>query len=267
MKRNSSPDPQLTVVNPFALTESTLDGTGAYEPAPTTEPAIAETAQMYLPSIPGYEIAGELARGGMGRVLAGRELTLDREVAIKVLLPGANAGRFLTESKITAKLPHPSIPPVYALGQLSEGSPYLAMKLVRGRTLAEELKARPTVLYDLPRFVQVYEQICQAVGFAHSQGVIHRDLKPANVMVGAFGEVQVMDWGLAREVRSARGTRSAEFGVRNVAGASESTLAGTVMGTPAYMSPEQARGEPVDARADVFALGGILGNIDRKSVV
>ncbi len=259
MERYSSPDPQLTVDNPPALTESTLDVTGAYQPAPGTEPSSGvESTPLELPSIPGYEIAGELARGGMGRVLSGRELVLDREVAIKVLLPGANAGRFLTESKITAKLPHPSIPPVYALGQLADGSPYLAMKLVRGRTLAEELKARPHILHELPRFVQIYEQICQAVGFAHAQGIIHRDLKPANVMVGAFGEVQVMDWGLAREVRNA------EFGVWNgevVPVSPELTQAGAVMGTPAYMAPEQARGEQVDARADVFALGGILGNI------
>ncbi len=259
MHRDPSLDPQLTVDQPRALAESTLDATGAYQSAPTTEPATdASGAPLGLPSIPGFEIARELARGGMGRVLAGRELALDREVAIKVLLPGANAERFLAESKITAKLPHPSIPPVYALGQLADSSPYLAMKLVRGRTLAEELKARPDVLHDLPRFVQVFEQICQAVGFAHAQGIIHRDLKPANVIVGAFGEVQVMDWGLARELRSA------EFGARNegvAASSPELTQAGAIMGTPAYMAPEQARGEPVDARADVFALGGILGNI------
>ena len=203
MQRDPSLDPQLTVDRPQAPAESTLDVTGAYQPAPSTEPSSGvESTTLDLPSIPGYEIAGELARGGMGRVLSGRELALDREVAIKVLLPGANAERFITESKITAKLPHPSIPPVYALGQMADGSPYLAMKLVRGRTLAEELKARPHVLHDLPRFVQIYEQICQAVGFAHAQGIIHRDLKPANVMVGAFGEVQVMDWGIARETNT-----------------------------------------------------------------
>ena len=154
------------------------------------------------PAIPGYEILGELARGGMGLVLAARDLTLDREVAVKVLLPGratANAAaRFVTEAKVTARLPHPGVPPVHALGTLTDGSPYLAMKLIRGRTLAELLADRRTPSADLPRFVQVFEQVCQTVGFAHANGVIHRDLKPLNVMVGAFGEVQVMDWGLAR---------------------------------------------------------------------
>ena len=104
-----------------------------------------------FPRLAGYVITSELARGGMGRVLAGLEEKLDREVAIKVLLPGAHTSRFITESRITAKLPHPSIPPVYALGSLDDGSPFLAMKLVRGKTLAEELKSRPQVLHDLPR--------------------------------------------------------------------------------------------------------------------
>jgi hypothetical protein len=140
-----------------------------------------------------YELLREIARGGMGRVVAAHDRTLDREVALKILLPGANADRFVRESKITARLPHPGIPPVHALGTLDDGSPFLAMKLIVGRTLAEELKTA-----DRPRLLQVFTQVCQAVGFAHSRGVIHRDLKPANVMVGAFGEVQVMDWGLAK---------------------------------------------------------------------
>src|SRR5688572_20807623 len=100
--------------------------------------ASMETTAVVDSAPAGYELLGEIARGGMGRVLAGRELVLDREVAIKTLLPGANATRFLTEAKITARLPHPSIPPVYALGQLADGSPFLAMKLVRGQTLADE---------------------------------------------------------------------------------------------------------------------------------
>ena len=125
------------------------------------------------------------------------DLSLDRDVALKILLPGANADRFVRESKITARLPHPGIPPVHALGTLADGSPFLAMKLIAGQTLADEMKTA-----DRPRLLQAFTQVCQAVGFAHSRGVIHRDLKPANVMVGAFGEVQVMDWGLAKDLTS-----------------------------------------------------------------
>jgi serine/threonine protein kinase len=201
---------------------------------------------------------GEIARGGMGRVYAGHDRTLDREVAIKTLLPGANAQRFVIEAKITAKLPHPGIPPVYALGTLANGSPYLAMKLIRGRTLAELLKERPSPLDELPRFVQIFEQIAQAVGFAHAQGIMHRDLKPANVMVGMFGEVQVMDWGLAKDVASGEPQRREELPTDR---SEARTVAGTVMGTPGFMAPEQARGEVVDVRADVFALGATLAAI------
>jgi serine/threonine protein kinase len=258
MPETPSLDPRRTVDHvrsPEA--PSTVDGTGAYQPAGSTgryTPAPPEDA----PSIPGYRITAEIARGGMGRVYAGHDLTLDREVAVKTLLPGANAERFVTEAKITAKLPHPGIPPVHALGTLADGTPYLAMKLIRGRTLAQLLRERPSPLHELPRFVQVFEQIAQAVGFAHAQGVLHRDLKPLNVMVGALGEVQVMDWGLAKDVASGEGERPEELPeAENVT----QTAAGAVLGTPGYMAPEQARGEVVDARADVFALGATLAAI------
>jgi tetratricopeptide (TPR) repeat protein len=224
-----------------------------------------------LPAVRGYRVLREIARGGMGRVLGAFDLTLDREVALKVLLPGAKADRFVRESKITARLPHPGIPPVYALGTLDDGSPFLAMKLIAGRTLAEEMKSA-----DRPRLLQAFLQVCQAVSFAHSRGIIHRDLKPSNVMVGAFGEVQVMDWGLAKErtsqenqdeahpseVPSALAGGADPGATTDYHAAAESTdertQAGQVLGTPAYMAPEQACGEAADARCDVFALGGIL---------
>jgi serine/threonine protein kinase/formylglycine-generating enzyme required for sulfatase activity len=224
-----------------------------------------------LPAVPGYRVLREIARGGMGRVLAAHDLGLDREVALKVLLPGANADRFVRESKITARLPHPGIPPVHALGTLADGSPFLAMKLVAGHTLAVEMKTA-----DRPRLLQAFTQVCQAVGFAHSRGIIHRDLKPSNIMVGAFGEVQVMDWGLAKDLSGQEGvdpSRSSEAPSLSSVGTNpnqttdympsgeatdDQTQAGEVLGTPAYMAPEQARGEATDARADVFALGSIL---------
>lgn len=243
-----------------ASVQSTIDETGAYHSAGATGPYGAAPPGD-APVIPGYRLVAEIAHGGMGRVWAGHDLTLDREVAIKTLLPGAHAERFIVEAKITAQLPHPGIPPVHAMGTLADGMPYLAMKLIRGRTLAELLKERPSPAHELPRFVQIFEQIAQAVGFAHAQGIIHRDLKPLNVMVGAFGEVQVMDWGLAKSLSIA--DKEAGPGMQSSIGnpRSEITGGGTILGTPGYMAPEQARGEAVDARADVFALGSILATI------
>jgi eukaryotic-like serine/threonine-protein kinase len=219
-------------------------------------PPAPDAPARHLPAVPGYRVLREIARGGMGRVLAAHDLTLDRAVALKVLLPGASADRFLRESKITARLPHPGIPPVHALGTLADGSPFLAMKLIAGQTLADELKTA-----DRPRLLQAFTQVCQAVGFAHSRGIIHRDLKPSNVMVGAFGEVQVMDWGLARDLTSLKVADEPSSSVAPPVprdSTDDQTQAGQVLGTPSYMAPEQARGEAADARADVFALGGIL---------
>ncbi|MBN9118992.1 MAG: protein kinase, partial [Planctomycetes bacterium] len=211
-----------------------------------------------VPEVPGYELTREIARGGMGVVYAARDVTLDREVAIKVMLPSMSGAVFVRESRITARLPHPGIPPAHALGTLADGRPFLAMKLVKGDTLDKLLRARARAGADRGRFVVVFEQLCQAVGYAHAQGIVHRDLKPSNVMVGAFGEVQVMDWGLAKSIGGTEPEAAEPAGDGAPAADVAATVAGQVKGTPAYMAPEQARGEPVDARADVFALGGIL---------
>ncbi len=230
----------------------TVDHVHASASTDETQPS-SDAPATDLPTVPGYRVLREIAHGGMGRVLAAHDLTLDREVALKIMLPGANVDRFVRESKITARLPHPGIPPVYALGTLADGSPFLAMKLVAGQTLAVELKTA-----ERPRLLQAFAQVCQAVGFAHSRGVIHRDLKPTNVMVGAFGEVQVMDWGLAKEGTSAE--PAVAMPVEFAGPLSGETQAGSVLGTPGYMAPEQARGEidSLDERCDVFGLGAIL---------
>jgi serine/threonine protein kinase len=269
---NERRDPNVT--SDYLPSEVSQDSTKQESPASEDTKAfiLAENAKesRALPQIAGYVVQRELARGGMGRVLAAIDTTLDRDVAIKILLPGAPPDRFIRESQITARLPHPGIPPVYSLGELPDGSPYLAMKLIDGRTLVSEIKGS-----DRQQLLQIFLQICQAVGFAHSRGVIHRDLKPANVMVGAFGEVQVMDWGLAKEFVSSEASAPAELADTRTGGdtidsqkphtpAYEQTELGVVMGTPSYMSPEQARGETLDARVDVFALGGILLSILTK---
>jgi tetratricopeptide (TPR) repeat protein len=261
---NAPHDPNFSADNPSARADSKcaadpttadhvpgLSSTGEYHP-------IGDVPASDLPAVPGYRVLREIARGGMGRVLRAFDLGLERDVALKILLPGAPADRFVRESKITARLPHPGIPPVHALGTLADGSPFLAMKLIDGQTLAVEMQTA-----DRPRLLQVFTQVCQAVGFAHSRGVIHRDLKPANVMVGAFGEVQVMDWGLAKVLRD-EGEGMKDEGVQPTPSfiphpsSQSETMAGQVMGTPMYMAPEQARGEATDSRSDVFALGGIL---------
>jgi serine/threonine-protein kinase len=217
-----------------------------------------------------YQLLGEIGRGGVGAVLKGHDRTLRRDLAIKVLLgehqddPEARR-RFLEEAQIGGQLQHPGVVPVHEVGCFPDGRPWFSMKLVQGQTLAALLEQRASPAEDLPRFLLIFEQVCQAVAYAHSQGVIHRDLKPQNVMVGAFGEVQVMDWGLAKVLTevgedSSPPTREILVPPLERTGGDGETPAGWVLGTPAYMAPEQARGEVarLDERCDVFGLGAIL---------
>ncbi len=213
----------------------------------------------------------------MGAVLRGRDLGLGRDLAFKVLLEkhcerSDLVQRFVEEAQICGQLQHPGVVPVYELGTLADDRPFFTMKLVKGQTLAALLAERSSPTAERPRFLAVFEAVCQTVAYAHARGVIHRDLKPSNVMVGSFGEVQVMDWGLAKvlprdgERKSRPVSRSANETVIATArstGESDASQTGSVLGTPAYMAPEQARGETesIDRRADVFALGSILCEI------
>ncbi|MFL5342795.1 MAG: protein kinase domain-containing protein [Gemmataceae bacterium] len=245
-------------------------------PAPhDTQALYPETDATPLPEsveAPGgrYRLVRELARGGMGAVYRGYDRELKRETAIKVLLARHldepdQVRRFYDEAWIAGQLQHPGVVPVYDLGRLADGQPYFIMKLVEGRTLAELLRQRAAPNQDRPRLLKIFEQICQTMAYAHSRGVIHRDLKPSNVMVGEFGEVQVMDWGLARILAQTPGeAASRPAGERRLQRDPSATLswAGAVVGTPAYMAPEQARGEmDLDERCDVFGLGAILYEI------
>jgi serine/threonine-protein kinase len=221
-----------------------------------------------------YQFFGEIARGGMGAVHKGRDADLSRDIAVKVLLE-AHQGkpellqRFVEEAQIGGQLQHPGVVPVYALGKLADGRPFFAMKLVKGRTLSALLAERKELSADRARFLAIFQQVCQTLAYAHARGVIHRDLKPSNVMVGAFGEVQVMDWGLAKVLKEGgvadehRAPPPEEVSVIRTArsaGSGSESRAGSVLGTPAYMAPEQARGEvdQLDERCDVFGLGAIL---------
>jgi serine/threonine-protein kinase len=221
-----------------------------------------------------FELGEELARGGMGIVYRARDDSLGRDVAVKVLherypVDSLVGQRFLDEARITAQLQHPAIPPVFEVGRLADDRPYLAMKLIKGRTLEEYLHERSSPAADRGRFLSVFQQVCQAVGYAHSRHILHRDLKTANVMVGAFGEVQVMDWGLAKVLEPGGSAASAPATGTETTGGTviqtsreldAATLAGSMLGTPAFMSPEQAGGEldKLDERTDVFGLGAIL---------
>ncbi len=217
----------------------------------------------------GYRLLEEIGQGGMGVVYSARDLALDREVAVKVLqdryaAESPTAERFVEEARITGQLQHPGIPAVYQVGSLPDSRPFLAMKLIKGQTLDDLLKENASIDH-----LAIFEAISQAVGYAHAHGVIHRDLKPANVMVGRFGEVQVMDWGLAKVLGSREAVRPGDDPEATTAHTeirtqrdSETpfTQYGSVLGTPAYMAPEQAAGEldKVDTRSDVFGLGALL---------
>lgn len=187
-----------------------------------------------------YEVRGRLGRGGMGAVYVAYDRSLLREVAVKVMDAGcaaADAARLLDEATILARLEHPGVVPVHDAGRLPDGRVFYAMKLVRGERLSEQLAAPTSVASRLDLFLK----ICDAVSFAHAQGIVHRDLKPENVMLGPFGEVLVMDWGIAASVVDAW------------------ARSGVVGGTPGFMPPEQEAGTGgIDRRADVYALGSLL---------
>ncbi len=213
------------------------------------------------PVLPGerYRVGVLLGRGGMGVVYQATDLELDREVALKALRPelaeGNAAERLRREARILARLEHPGVVPVHDVGVLPDGRLFYVMKLVRGTRLDECI--RPLVLSERLR---LYLRICETIEYAHAAGVIHRDLKPGNIMVGAFGEVLVLDWGIARVLGPGSDGAAGGAGAPPEPGA---TASGTVLGTPGYMAPEQQLGQVdrIDARTDVYALGAILRDL------
>ena len=215
-----------------------------------------------------YRLLQEISRGGMGTVYRAEDTELDRQIAIKVLnTPEGNediAARMVREAQIIARLEHPGIVPVHDVGQLPDGRVFYAMKLVRGGRL-DEYAAGDVSLKDRLR---KFQAACEAVAFAHNHGVIHRDLKPQNIMIGSFGEVLVLDWGVAKVMSTSHPSVDLSeadtllLPPPNVHAVTEerNTAQGTIIGTPNYMSPEQARGEinKLDERSDVYSLGAIL---------
>jgi eukaryotic-like serine/threonine-protein kinase len=222
-----------------------------------------------------FTLIEELGRGGMGVIIRGRDKVLHRDVALKVIRDQGDdlqRERFIKEAQITGQLEHPNIVPVHEFGVDHSGRIFFAMKLVRGRTLAEIIDGhrkndeQTMAEYPLTRLVTILVQVCHAVAFAHSRGVIHRDLKPSNIMLGDFGEVMLMDWGLAKvevvDVPNPAGLDdpTPTTGHRPTVHKLDETHDGAVLGTPVYMPPEQAMGQisSMDARSDVYALGAIL---------
>lgn len=226
-----------------------------------------------------YRIEDEIGRGGIGRVLIAFDERVGREIALKELIKEDNPGkatiapldkmkadelRFLREAKVTGQLEHPGIVPVYEIGRKPDGNHYYTMRLVRGVTLSEAISDAGTLEKRL-RLLPHFRDICNAIAYSHSRGVIHRDIKPENIMIGEFGETVVLDWGLAKvkgETDSAEGELREELSLLKVEHLGK-TVRGKAIGTPAYMSPEQAKGEisEIDERSDIYSLGAVLYEI------
>jgi serine/threonine protein kinase len=211
-----------------------------------------------------YRLEERIGRGGMGAVFLAEDVTLHRRVALKVLdmfdsgsdSGGELAARLLQEAQILARLEHPGIVPVHDAGTLADGRVFYAMKYVQGKGLDEHLPSVPS----LPDRLRIFQKVCEAVAFAHAQGILHRDLKPENIMVGPFGEVLVMDWGVAKILCQPAESSSLPKAPADSPAGATGTAHGAIIGTCGYMSPEQARGEVegLDERTDVYALGALL---------
>jgi serine/threonine protein kinase len=214
--------------------------------SPLSDAAVARLRiAAQSPQLPSdrYAITGEIGRGGMATVYAALDTTLGRDVAIKVVNAVASEvseQRLSAESRVLAGLEHPGIVPVHDAGRLLDGRPFYVMKRVQGRTLTDYAREAS----ELGERLRVFERVCEATAFAHANRILHRDLKPDNIMIGAFGEVMVMDWGVAKSLEQG------------------GTDHGEVLGTPGFMAPEQAEGDDdLDERADVYSLGAILATL------
>ncbi len=272
----TAPEPGRTLIDIAAPAKGAAD-TKARTVASKSNRAVAESGEA---KIGRYRVLKEHARGGMGRVLLAVDTTIGRNVAVKELLSGVLAQapdsaatksigeRFLREARVTGRLEHPNIVPVYEIGTADNGSLFYSMRFVGGRTMAQRLDAIAASGKDAReklaarlQLLEAFGDMCNAVAYAHSKGVIHRDLKPSNVMLGEFGETVVLDWGLARALNEE--DLAIASSVDGQEGSSQLTLDGTVVGTPAYMPPEQASGDQanVDELSDVYALGAVLYEI------
>jgi WD40 repeat protein/serine/threonine protein kinase len=242
-------------------------GAAGGTPAPLPEGGVVTTSH--------YRVGHLHARGGLGEILVARDEVLHRDVALKVLQPEraqdrGSRSRFLREAEVTSQLEHPGIVPVYGLGQVADGSPVYAMRFIRGETFFEAARRfhaaappggepgwrRQAFQHLLQRFLSV----CNTIAYAHSRGIIHRDLKPSNILLGAYGETLVVDWGLAKPVTADPSPADTPVPLQDATGREGETQVGVIVGTPAYMSPEQAAGDwaRVGTASDIYGLGSTL---------
>ena len=241
--------------NALADTVRVEPGVAVPAPPPPTLPPEAPPGSEPPPG-ERYQLGAELGRGGMGRVVEAFDVQLGRMVALKEILPSGGASiarRFAREVQLTARLEHPSIVPVYDAGTTVDGRPFYVMRRVSGRPL-DQVLASTSGLRDRLTLVPAVLAAIDAVAHAHRRGVIHRDLKPANILVGELGETVVIDWGLAKGLTEDDDPALASLAPRD----DVRTQYGAVFGTPGFMAPEQARGEPLGPRGDVYALGATL---------
>jgi eukaryotic-like serine/threonine-protein kinase len=225
-------------------------------------PTWGTTTYVSLPD-PGYQIGELIGRGGMGEVVVAQDQRIGREVAVKRIRaqkPTHDAvDRFLREARIQARLDHPAIVPVYELGTDAAGLPYFTMKRLTGVTLGKRLADK----VPIQPLLRAFADVCLAIQLAHTRGVVHRDLKPSNIMLGDYGEVYVLDWGVARVIadrsRSTHPMQAIDIDPRDAM--EDGTTSGAILGTPGYMPPEQIKGSEVGPSADVYALGAILFEI------
>jgi serine/threonine protein kinase len=263
----ASPDPAETDPSSEPTEDTTIPSAAPESPGKTeTGPVLPQLEDRGR-----FEILRPLAEGGLSTVFVARDHDLQRDVAVKVLRTASDVSlgrqRFLHEARISARLEHPHIIPIHGLGFRSQdGVPFLMMRLVRGRTLMGEIReyhqrrgrnGRHTA--QLGRLLQWLIQACNAMGFAHSQGIIHRDVKPSNIMIGASGEALLVDWGLAKVI-APPGMGATEGEAAVAPDSEEDRSAGSIVGTPAYMAPEQARGQEdqIGARTDIYGMGATL---------
>ncbi len=281
---DSEPDPNKTI--DLSLADAPVEDIGEI----VNLDHLLEAANAPGDTLPGegypsrFAIGDEVGRGGMGEVHSCCDVHLNREVIAKVLhrkyldRPDVVA-RFREEIRITSQLEHSGVVPLYEAGTLPDGRPYFIMQRIWGLTLRAVLDERPNANEGRTRLLKIFEQICHTIAYAHAQRIIHRDLNPSNVMIGLFGQVKVMDWGLAKAMDEARRRPCTPTVEADDDETAALTKFGSVMGTPAYMPPEQATGdvEKLDERCDVFGLGAILCEIltgqppyvqeDRKGVL
>ncbi|CAN5170329.1 hypothetical protein BH11MYX1_BH11MYX1_45640 [soil metagenome] len=253
------PDGKRPTREAFAETE--IGATAAAAPHDTeVNGAPHESMPIVLPA-PGYDFGAVIGQGGMGEVVSAHDRRIGRDVAIKRMRAtsptNAQTTRFLREARVQARLDHPAIVPVHELGVDAAGRPFFTMKRLAGVTLAQRISEA----WSVQRLLRAFADVCLAVEFAHTRGIVHRDLKPANIMLGDYGEVYVLDWGIARALSEAEAPAEPLDIAADIDTLDTATKTGEMLGTPGYMAPEQIRGQPAMPKTDVYALGSILFEI------